>query len=108
MATSQTCCHLPGKMLNSAAECADRARITGAREENEEQNLVWALKGNLGLLYVIGSMNPGRPGLLRKHRAIVAENNAIFCFVYGSFTTPIETRVLAKICFYTIDELSYC
>jgi hypothetical protein len=28
MATSQTCCHLPGKMLNSAAECADRARIT--------------------------------------------------------------------------------
>jgi hypothetical protein len=27
MATSQTCCHLPGKMLNSAAECADRARI---------------------------------------------------------------------------------
>jgi hypothetical protein len=27
MATSQTCYHLPGKMLNSAAECADRARI---------------------------------------------------------------------------------
>jgi hypothetical protein len=27
MATSQTCCHLPGKMLNSAAECADRAQI---------------------------------------------------------------------------------
>jgi hypothetical protein len=27
MATSPTCCHLPGKMLNSAAECADRARI---------------------------------------------------------------------------------
>jgi hypothetical protein len=27
MATSQTCCHLPSKMLNSAAECADRARI---------------------------------------------------------------------------------
>jgi hypothetical protein len=27
MATSQTCCHLPGEMLNSAAECADRARI---------------------------------------------------------------------------------
>jgi hypothetical protein len=27
MATSQTCCHLPGKLLNSAAECADRARI---------------------------------------------------------------------------------
>jgi hypothetical protein len=25
MATSQTCCHLPGKMLNSAAECADRS-----------------------------------------------------------------------------------
>jgi hypothetical protein len=25
-ATSQTCCHLPGKMLNSAAKCADRAR----------------------------------------------------------------------------------
>jgi hypothetical protein len=21
------CCHLPGEMLNSAAECADRARI---------------------------------------------------------------------------------
>jgi hypothetical protein len=29
MATSQRCCHLPGKMLNSAAECADRARIHG-------------------------------------------------------------------------------
>jgi hypothetical protein len=27
MATSQTCCHLPGELLNSAAECADRARI---------------------------------------------------------------------------------
>jgi hypothetical protein len=27
MATSQTCCHQPGEMLNSAAECADRARI---------------------------------------------------------------------------------
>jgi hypothetical protein len=27
MDTSQTCCHLPGEMLNSAAECADRARI---------------------------------------------------------------------------------
>jgi hypothetical protein len=27
MATSQTCCHLPGEILNSAAECADRARI---------------------------------------------------------------------------------
>jgi hypothetical protein len=27
MATSQTCCHLPGEMLNSAAQCADRARI---------------------------------------------------------------------------------
>jgi hypothetical protein len=27
MATSQRCCHLTGKMLNSAAECADRARI---------------------------------------------------------------------------------
>jgi hypothetical protein len=27
MATSQTCCHLPGKMLNSASKCADRARI---------------------------------------------------------------------------------
>jgi hypothetical protein len=23
MATSQTCCHLPGELLNSAAECAD-------------------------------------------------------------------------------------
>jgi hypothetical protein len=32
MATSQTCCHLPGKMLNSAAECADRARICGSYE----------------------------------------------------------------------------
>jgi hypothetical protein len=31
MATSQTCCHLPGEMLNSAAECADRARISIAR-----------------------------------------------------------------------------
>jgi hypothetical protein len=28
MATSQACCHLPSKMLNSAAKCADRARIT--------------------------------------------------------------------------------
>jgi hypothetical protein len=27
MATSQTCCPLPGKMLNSAAEYADRALI---------------------------------------------------------------------------------
>jgi hypothetical protein len=27
MATSQTCCHLPGEMLNSAAECADRHLI---------------------------------------------------------------------------------
>jgi hypothetical protein len=27
MATSQRCCHLPGEMLNSAAECADRAQI---------------------------------------------------------------------------------
>jgi hypothetical protein len=27
MATSQTCCHLPGEMLNSAAKCADRAGI---------------------------------------------------------------------------------
>jgi hypothetical protein len=27
MATSQRCCHLPGEMLNSAAKCADRARI---------------------------------------------------------------------------------
>jgi hypothetical protein len=27
MATSQTCCHLPGELLNSAAQCADRARI---------------------------------------------------------------------------------
>jgi hypothetical protein len=28
MATSQACCHLPSKMLNSAAKCADRARIS--------------------------------------------------------------------------------
>jgi hypothetical protein len=27
MTTSQMCCHLPGEMLNSAAECADRALI---------------------------------------------------------------------------------
>jgi hypothetical protein len=27
MVTSQTCCHLPGELLNSAAECADRARM---------------------------------------------------------------------------------
>jgi hypothetical protein len=27
MSTSQTCCHLPGKILNSAAECANRARV---------------------------------------------------------------------------------
>jgi hypothetical protein len=27
-ATSQTYCHLPGKMSNSAAKYADRARIT--------------------------------------------------------------------------------
>jgi hypothetical protein len=27
MATSQTCCHLPDELLNSAAECADRARM---------------------------------------------------------------------------------
>jgi hypothetical protein len=27
MATSQTCCHLPGELSNSVAECADRARI---------------------------------------------------------------------------------
>jgi hypothetical protein len=27
MAISQTCRHLQGEMLNSAAECADRARI---------------------------------------------------------------------------------
>jgi hypothetical protein len=27
MATSQACCHLPSKILNSAAKCADRARI---------------------------------------------------------------------------------
>jgi hypothetical protein len=27
MATSQVCCHLPSKMLNSAAKCSDRARI---------------------------------------------------------------------------------
>jgi hypothetical protein len=27
MATSQTCCYLPGEMLNSAAEYADRAQI---------------------------------------------------------------------------------
>jgi hypothetical protein len=27
MASSETCCHLPGKILNSAAEWADRARI---------------------------------------------------------------------------------
>ena len=31
MATSQTCCHLPGELLNSAAECADRARICSGR-----------------------------------------------------------------------------
>jgi hypothetical protein len=29
MATSQTCCHLSGELLNSAAECADRDRIEG-------------------------------------------------------------------------------
>jgi hypothetical protein len=27
MATGQTCCHLPGEMLNLAAKAADRARI---------------------------------------------------------------------------------
>jgi hypothetical protein len=36
MATSQTCCHLPGEILNSAAECADRARIQGPYEKSEE------------------------------------------------------------------------
>jgi hypothetical protein len=33
MATSQRCCHLPGKMLNSAAECADRAQIRECRQQ---------------------------------------------------------------------------
>jgi hypothetical protein len=31
MASSQTCCHLPVEILNSAAECADRARICATR-----------------------------------------------------------------------------
>jgi hypothetical protein len=38
MATSQTCCHLPGKMLNSAAKCADKARIL---EDETVQILAW-------------------------------------------------------------------
>jgi hypothetical protein len=38
MATSQTCCHLPGKMINSAAECADRAQI----QENSSHCLPFA------------------------------------------------------------------
>jgi hypothetical protein len=35
MATSQTCCHLPGEMLNSAPECADRARISGLHSQQK-------------------------------------------------------------------------
>jgi hypothetical protein len=41
MATSQACCHLPSKMLNSAAKCADRARI---ERENGEQKRTHELK----------------------------------------------------------------
>jgi hypothetical protein len=37
MATSQTCCHLPGEILNSDAECADRARIEKEQERDKEK-----------------------------------------------------------------------
>jgi hypothetical protein len=39
MATSQMCCHLPGEILNSAAECADRARIHKV-DKNGLSNLI--------------------------------------------------------------------
>jgi hypothetical protein len=48
MATSQTCCHLPGKMLNSAAECADRARINADLKEPEKytaEKHIWEIPG---------------------------------------------------------------
>jgi hypothetical protein len=46
MATSQRCCHLPGEMLNSAAECADRARIvTLLKNEN-----IWFVNYNIDML----------------------------------------------------------
>jgi hypothetical protein len=41
MATRQTCCHLLGELLNSAAECADRARIhptSDGRDPDEESS----------------------------------------------------------------------
>jgi hypothetical protein len=34
MSTSQTCCHLPGELSNSVAECADRAQIDSSLPAN--------------------------------------------------------------------------
>jgi hypothetical protein len=47
MATSQKCCHLSGKMLNSSAECADRARIYWT--------LKWRKKASDGHVLVLGN-----------------------------------------------------
>jgi hypothetical protein len=49
MATSQRCCHLPGEMLNSAAECADRARIEESSIKKQKYN---------GISYNAFSANP--------------------------------------------------
>jgi hypothetical protein len=66
MATCLTCCHLPGEMLNSAAKCADRARI-GSDDQILYQPMDLWVRG----LYMINQTNVNTTLMLTKGQLVI-------------------------------------
>jgi hypothetical protein len=52
MVTSQTCCHLPGKILNLAAGCADKAQIGICRTTEAANPIMFYWCNVVGLLTI--------------------------------------------------------
>jgi hypothetical protein len=84
MATSQTCCHLPGELLNSAAECADRARIEvfeSVELKLSGLNSIWRLAFNpTGIMHLEKYITQGS-GLLAPGIYICKKERNLVCFL---------------------------
>jgi hypothetical protein len=85
MATSQRCCHLPGEMLNSAAECADRARI----KEPVQWHIFGSFVGNVDFCY---SINVVEDLNLDKFQFCGAVSNSEIGWLVWFFVSMLSTK----------------
>jgi hypothetical protein len=91
MATSQTCCHLPGELLNSAAECADRAQIRAYFIQ------IWYLSNHVDFRFCVYFLSKFVvPNKFRKSifQCISVQNDVRFKCEFGHihFDTFLETQ----------------